>query len=76
MSPESDPVEEAPPAPVPLTPRPADDDHLWEVAYDRGHLGSDGVWRFPHRCRTCGRELLATDVRDASARAEQRDATA
>ena len=34
--------------------------HYWEVAYDRGQLGDDGVWRFPHRCRNCGLELLAT----------------
>ncbi|MDQ1496510.1 MAG: hypothetical protein QOG69_2993, partial [Actinomycetota bacterium] len=44
-------------------------DHLWEVAYDRGQLGGDGVWRFPHRCRTCGLELFAADIADASAQA-------
>ena len=36
-----------------------------------GTLGDDGVWRFPHRCRNCGLELLATDIADASAQAEQ-----
>jgi hypothetical protein len=41
--------------------------HYWDVAYDQGQLGSDGVWRFPHRCRHCGRELLARDIGDANA---------
>ncbi|HZT91781.1 MAG TPA: DUF916 domain-containing protein [Gaiellaceae bacterium] len=49
----------------------ADDDcrpyHYWEVAYDRGELGGDGVWRFPHRCRNCGLEVLAENVDDAAA---------
>lgn len=44
-------------------------DHLWEVAYDRGQLGGDGVWRFPHRCRNCGLELFAADIADANAQA-------
>jgi hypothetical protein len=56
-----------PPPPPPTAPAVPDHEHLWEVAYDRGELGSDGVWRFPHRCRTCGAELLARDVADASA---------
>ena len=43
--------------------------HLWEVAYDRGELGRDGAWRFPHRCRECGLELMATDTADAAAQA-------
>jgi hypothetical protein len=55
-----------PPPPAPVSAAPGHE-HLWEVAYDRGELGSDGVWRFPHRCRTCGAELLARDVADASA---------
>ena len=48
-----------------------DPHHYWEVAYERGTLGDDGVWRFPHRCRNCGLELLATDTADANAQAEQ-----
>lgn len=59
---------EAEPAPAPAP----DCDHLWDVAYDKGQLGADGVWRFPHRCRTCGLEILAADVADAAARARQR----
>jgi hypothetical protein len=75
------PVEPAPPAPLaPLAaPTPAapaapteDHEHEWDVAYDRGELGSDGVWRFPHRCRHCGATLLATDVQDARARTAAR----
>ena len=64
----------APAAPAAAA-RPAspacDPHHYWEVAYERGALGDDGVWRFPHRCRNCGLELLATDTADASAQAEQ-----
>jgi hypothetical protein len=63
-------------APAPMAPpvleaqtRNAACDHFWDVAYDRGQLGEDGVWRFPHRCRNCGLELMASDVADASAQA-------
>jgi len=62
------PVAPAPPAPA------CDPFHFWEVAYDRGQLGGDGVWRFPHRCRTCGLELFASDITDASAQADARHA--
>ncbi|MFL5955225.1 MAG: hypothetical protein ACJ76I_14070 [Gaiellaceae bacterium] len=59
------------PAAEPIAAAPAPDpDHLWDVAYERGELGSDGVWRFPHRCRNCGIELLARDVTDATAQAD------
>jgi hypothetical protein len=68
--------EPVPPAAAAPAPAPDEDDHLWEVAYERGQLGADGRWRFPHRCRTCGLELAATDVRDASAQAERQGATA
>ena len=82
------PVEERtapPPAPTPPAPaapvqaatpatRPPQCDpyHFWDVAYERGVLGEDGVWRFPHRCRNCGVELLASDVADATAQADAR----
>ena len=56
------------PAPEPA-PEPSAHEHDWDVAYDRGVLGQDGVWRFPHRCRACGTEVLARDVGDASAQA-------
>jgi hypothetical protein len=49
-----------------------DPHHFWDVAYERGELGGDGVWRFPHRCRNCGFELLARDVADATAQADAR----
>jgi len=71
----------AAPEPVPPPQAPAaaptrrpecDPHHFWEVAYDRGQLGEDGVWRFPHRCRNCGLELLARDVEDATAQADAR----
>jgi hypothetical protein len=74
---------EAPVAPPPAVPAAAPaaaaepaphatvHEHEWDVAYDRGSLGQDGVWRFPHRCRLCGLELLARDVADASAQAHR-----
>jgi LPXTG-motif cell wall-anchored protein len=60
-----------PPASMPAPRASCDPYHYWDVAYDRGQLGEDGVWRFPHRCRTCGLEVLASDVADASAQAER-----
>jgi hypothetical protein len=66
------PVATAQRAPQRTRPQECDPDHFWEVAYDRGQLGGDGVWRFPHRCRNCGLELLARDVADASAQADAR----
>jgi hypothetical protein len=59
-----------PPAPEQTRRAECDQHHFWEVAYDRGQLGEDGVWRFPHRCRNCGLELLARDVDDATAQAD------
>ena len=83
--PEPVPVPEPGPAhtvPAPAAPPPSasaqtrrpecDPHHFWEVAYDRGELGDDGTWRFPHRCRNCGFELLARDVEDATAQADAR----
>ena len=66
----------APPPPPPAPAGPAraaacTPYHFWDVAYDRGQLGGDGVWRFPHRCENCGLELLASDVADASAQADR-----
>ena len=64
----------APPPPAPVSrarPDACKPYHFWEVAYDRGQLGGDGVWRFPHRCENCGLELLASDVSDASAQADR-----
>jgi hypothetical protein len=66
--PDVDRQPEAAPAPPPARPAACDPDHYWEVAYDRPQLGDDGVWRFPHTCRTCGLEVLASDVADASVR--------
>jgi hypothetical protein len=75
--PDAEPQQTAPAAVVPpeAAQAPArgpecDPHHFWEVAYDRGELGDDGVWRFPHRCRNCGLELLARDVDDATAQAD------
>jgi hypothetical protein len=50
-------------------PAACEPDHYWSVRYDDAVEGADGVWRFPHRCRTCGVELLARDVADASEQA-------
>jgi hypothetical protein len=65
----AEPVPTAPPAAAQPAYPTCDPSHFWEVAYDRGQLGGDGVWRFPHRCRTCGLELFASDIADASAQA-------
>jgi hypothetical protein len=66
------PVPPPQPAPPAQTRRPeCVPHHFWEVAYDRGQLGEDGIWRFPHRCRNCGLELLASDVADATAQADR-----
>jgi hypothetical protein len=59
----------APAAPVATTGEPCDPYHYWDVSYDGGRLGGDGVWRFPHRCRNCGVEVMATDIADATAQA-------
>jgi hypothetical protein len=82
--PEAEPVDQVVPAEpaVPAEPPPRAEQvserpaackpyHFWDVAYDRGQLGGDGVWRFPHRCQNCGLELLASDVADASAQADK-----
>jgi hypothetical protein len=74
-APETPAPDPAVPAPAPASatqPAHCDPYHYWEVAYDRGELGDDGVWRFPHRCRNCGLELLASDVSDATAQADAR----
>jgi hypothetical protein len=61
------------PAPTPVNhPPECDPHHFWEVAYERGALGEDGVWRFPHHCRNCGLELLASDVGEATTHADAR----
>jgi hypothetical protein len=68
LEPELDDGREPETVPAPVA-RPAscEPEHYWEVAYQRPQLGDDGVWRFPHTCRTCGLEVLASDVADASA---------
>lgn len=69
---EPEPPASAPPAPVapaPASSSACDESHLWGVAYHQGVLGNDGAWRFPHRCRTCGLEVLGRDVGDATAQA-------
>ena len=71
-APPEEPAPPPPAAPPPASAPVAPCDHYWEVAYDRGQLGEDGVWRFPHRCRNCGLELLAADVADATAQANAR----
>ncbi|MDX6451512.1 MAG: hypothetical protein QOH16_1561 [Gaiellaceae bacterium] len=80
LEPEPEPQRAAPAIPpvqsaAEQTRRPeCDPHHFWEVAYDRGQLGDDGVWRFPHRCRNCGLELLARDVEAATAQADAQHA--
>jgi LPXTG-motif cell wall-anchored protein len=40
--------------------------HYWVVDHDAGVTGSDGVTRFPHRCRDCGLQVVARDVTEAT----------
>jgi hypothetical protein len=71
--PPAPPAPEAAPTSAAATrPPQCDPYHFWEVAYERGELGEDGAWRFPHRCRNCVLELLASDVADATAQADAR----
>jgi hypothetical protein len=71
LPPRVEPEPAPPPQPAPATEpsAPGGHRHYWEVAYDRGKLDADGVWRFPHRCRECGVEVLAENIEDASAQA-------
>ncbi len=60
----------AAPAPVPPPAATASDPcvpyHYWEVFWDQGRPGPVGVTLYPHRCRTCGIEVIATDINDAA----------
>jgi hypothetical protein len=51
-------------------------EHDWEVDHDGGILGGDGVWRFPHRCRSCGEHVLAADAAAADVQAQARHTAA
>jgi MYXO-CTERM domain-containing protein len=66
LTPEPEP---APETEAPATAPACDPYHYWEVDYDGSVRGVDGVWRFPHRCKSCGLEVLARDVLDASEQA-------
>jgi hypothetical protein len=75
--PEPEPAPEPGSGPVPVsqpisTSGACDPYHYWEVDYEHGVHGDDGQWRFPHRCRNCGLEVLARDVTDASEQAAAR----
>jgi hypothetical protein len=68
-APEPEPAPEPPPAQVAqsvCTPY-----HYWDVDYDHAVQGGDGQWRFPHRCRNCGLEVLARDITDATDQANR-----
>jgi hypothetical protein len=58
------------PVPPPSTPAAASDPcvphHYWEVLWDQGRPGPNGVTLYPHRCRTCGIQVIATDINDAA----------
>jgi hypothetical protein len=34
--------------------------------FDQGRPGPGGVTLYPHRCRTCGIQVIATDINDAA----------
>ncbi len=58
----------APPPPEPVR-QLCEGFHYWQVDWDHGELGPDGVLSYPHRCRNCGVEVRATDINDAAAKA-------
>ena len=66
------PVARTAAAPVVAPAGAADCEHDWEADFDQGHLAEDGVWRFPHRCRGCGLQVLAADAPAADAQAAAR----
>jgi hypothetical protein len=57
------PAGAAPAAPAPAACEPY---HHWVVDHDAGVTGSDGVTRYPHRCRDCGLQVVARDVTEAT----------
>ena len=63
------PVARTAAAPVAAPAGAADCEHDWEADFDQGHLAEDGVWRFPHRCRRCGLQVLAADAAAADTQA-------
>jgi hypothetical protein len=40
--------------------------HYWEVLWDQARPGPAGVTLYPHRCRNCGIQVIATDINDAA----------
>jgi hypothetical protein len=74
-------VTPVPPAPsvTPVPPAPASSPtatscgafHYWVVDWDHPQVGIDGLQRYPHRCRNCGTEVLATDISDATTQADR-----
>ncbi len=74
-------VTPVPPAPsvTPVPPAPTSSPaaascgafHYWVVDWDHPQVGIDGLQRYPHRCRNCGTEVLATDISDATTQADR-----
>jgi hypothetical protein len=56
------------PAPPPAETRvdPCVPFHYWEVLWDQSRPGPAGVTLYPHRCRNCGIQVIATDINDAA----------
>ena len=65
------PAEAATAAPIPPLPPATGSDpcvpyHYWEVLWDQARPGPGGVTLYPHRCRNCGIQVIATDINDAA----------
>ena len=65
-----------PPSPAagpPVAPEPARERcegyHYWQVDWEHGEAGPDGVLVYPHLCRNCGIEVRAADIGDAALKA-------
>jgi chromosome partitioning protein len=48
--------------------------HFWQVDYEQGELGQDGVQRYLHHCINCELEVMAADVDAASVVADKIEA--
>jgi Bacterial protein of unknown function (DUF916) len=71
VAPPAPPAVVAAPATAPSAAEEAGSDpcvpfHYWEVLWDQARPGPGGVTLYPHRCRNCGIQVIATDINDAA----------
>jgi hypothetical protein len=66
VPPPAPPVAAPAPPPAASATDPCVPFHYWEVLWDQARPGPGGVTLYPHRCRTCGIQVIATDINDAA----------